>query len=102
PRYVPESMFNAGLDFHSGPFKASAVTHYIAKVYNDNLNSTVNWNVYGVQDKVNFVTDLSAGVDFLNHFNFTVSVNNLFDSEYYQYSKAQGRTVFGILTMKFN
>lgn len=101
PRYVPDQMFNAGLDFRLSPFSASLNTRYVSRIYGTNEHTTKNWNVYGAMDKVNFVTDVKLGVDFLKNYNASVSVNNIFDEEYYQYSKAPGRTVFGMLATKF-
>ena len=101
PRYVPEHMFNAGFDFKYKPFTASVTTQYRSKMYVNNANDTVNWGVYGIQDKVPFVTSVTVGYDFLKHYNFSLSVNNLFDSRYFQYNLAPGRTLFGMLTARF-
>jgi iron complex outermembrane receptor protein len=101
PRYVPENMFNAGMDFRLSSFSASLNSHYVSRVQRRNENDTENWKVYGAMDKVNFVTDMKLGVDFLKNYNASVSVNNIFDEDYYQYAKAPGRTVFGMLTTKF-
>ena len=102
PRYVPKHMFNAGLDLKYKPFTANVITHYRAKMYANNANDTVNWKVYGVQDKIPFITDVTVGYDFLKHFNLSFSVNNLFDSDdYYLWNRTPGRTVFGMLTMKY-
>lgn len=101
PRYVPEHMFNAGLDFKYHPFTAGIVTHYRSKMQTSNANDIVNWEVYGVQDEIPFVTDITLGYDFMEHYNLSVTVSNLFDSEYYLWNQAPGTAVFGMLTAKF-
>jgi iron complex outermembrane recepter protein len=60
PRYVPENMFNVGFDLKYKPFTANITTHYRSRMYTNNANDTVNWNVYGVQDEIPFVTDITA------------------------------------------
>jgi iron complex outermembrane recepter protein len=101
PRYVPQYMFNAGLDFKCKPFTANITTHYRSKMYTNNANDTVNWGVYGVQDEIPFVTDITVGYDFLKYFNLSLAVNNLFDSRYFMSNLAPGRTFSGILTARF-
>ena len=39
PRYVPEHMFNVGLDLRQGPFSAGIVTHYRSKMFQANANN---------------------------------------------------------------
>lgn len=101
PRYVPEHMFNVGFDWKFAPFTAGIVTHYRSKMQQTNANDTVNWEVYGVQDEIPFVTDVTLGYDFLQNWNFTLTVSNLFDSEYYLWNQAPGTAAFGMLTVKF-
>ena len=102
PRYVPKHMFNAGIDLKYKPFTANVTTHYRSRMYTTNANDTVNWEVYGVQDKIPFITDVTVGYDFLKYFNLSFSVNNLFDSDvYYLWNHAPGTTLFGMLTMKY-
>lgn len=101
PRYVPEHMFNIGLDLQYGPLTAGLVSHYRSEMFQSNANSTVNWEVYGVQDEVPFVTDLTVGYDFMEQYNLSVTVTNLFDSEYFLWNKAPGTAVFGMLSAKF-
>ena len=101
PRYVPQNMFNAGVDFKYDRFKASVITHYVSRMFVNNLNDTQNWKVYGVQDRVDWVTDLTLGVDITKYFNATFTINNLFDYHYYQYNLQQGRSYFGIVTLKY-
>jgi len=95
-------MFNAGIDLKYKPFTANVTTHYRSRMYTTNANDTVNWEVYGVQDKIPFITDVTVGYDFLKYFNLSFSVNNLFDSDdYYLWNHAPGTTLFGMLTMKY-
>lgn len=101
PRYVPEHMFNAGLELKYNPFTASFVTHYRSKMHQTNVNDTVNWEVYGVQDEIPFITDLTVSYDFTAQYNISVTVSNLFDSEYFLWNQAPGTAVFGMLTAKF-
>lgn len=102
PRYVPQHMFNAGLDFHYDRYKASIITHYMSRMYYNNLNDTVNWNVYTVLDKVDFITDLTLGVDITKNINATITINNIFDKDnYYQYARQSGRSYFGVISIKY-
>jgi len=99
--YVPQDMLNLGLDLKYKPFSASLVTHYRSRMQGSNADDTVNYGVYGVQDEIPFVTDLTVGYDFLKNYNFTFSVKNLFDSRYFTDDLAPGRTFFGMLSAKF-
>ncbi|MFH0727734.1 MAG: TonB-dependent receptor [Pseudomonadota bacterium] len=101
PRYVPEHMANAGLDFKYRPVTANVTTHYRSRMYTSNANDTVSWDVYGVQDEIPLVTDVTIGFDFLKYYNFSFSIDNLFDSDYFLSNRAPGRTYFGMLTARF-
>ncbi|MCI5129924.1 MAG: TonB-dependent receptor [Candidatus Electrothrix sp. AUS3] len=77
------------------------ISHYRSEMFQNNANSTVNWEVYGVQDEVPFVTDLTVGYDVTDMYNLSVTVTNLFDSEYFLWNKAPGTAGFGMLTARF-
>ena len=102
PRYVPDHMFNAGLDLKYMDFHWNVTTHYRSRMYTNNANDTVNWEVYGVQDEIPFITDTTIGYNFLDHYNLSFTVNNLFDNDdYFLSGRAPGRTFFGMLTARF-
>jgi outer membrane receptor protein involved in Fe transport len=97
PNSVTVRKNNVGLDVRQGPFSAGIVS----KMYQANANNTVNWEVFGVQDEIPFITDVTARYNFLKNFNLSLTVANLFDSQYFLYNRAPGRSAFGMLTAKF-
>ncbi|MFN3921697.1 MAG: TonB-dependent receptor, partial [Caldimicrobium sp.] len=97
---IPEKMFNLGLVVKKGSFTASITGRYVGKQYNDDENrDTVN-KVYGSYDPY-FVTDVKVSYNIKEKVTLSISIDNLFDREYYSYYKAPGRSWFGELTLRF-
>ncbi|MBU4320181.1 MAG: TonB-dependent receptor [Nitrospinae bacterium] len=97
---MPENMFNAGGEYEKGPFSASLIGRYVGKRYsNDENKDTVN-NVPGSFDPY-FVADAKVSYKITKWATVSVSVDNIFDRDYFYSYKAPGRSWFGELTMRF-
>lgn len=99
PMTVPV-MYNIGLNLNYNPVKASLVYRFVDKSYNEDDNSDIISGVYGSYDSYSLV---NAQISYSVNPNFTVSLScdNLFDTQYYQYYKAQGRTFTGKVQYKY-
>jgi iron complex outermembrane receptor protein len=97
---VPERMFNFGGDFSSGPWTVSASGHYMSKRYRYDDNSDTQDDVYTSYDPY-FVADARVGYKVTTFAEVSLSVNNLFDEDYYSYYPAPGRSWFAELTLTF-
>lgn len=97
---VPEKVFNIGGDFEKGPFSASLSGRYVSKRYsNDENKDNVN-KVYGSYDP--YVTaDAKVSYKVTKFAAISLSVDNIFDRDYFYYYKAPGRTWFGEITIRF-
>ncbi|MGQ9570908.1 MAG: TonB-dependent receptor [Thermodesulfovibrionales bacterium] len=97
---VPERMFNIGGEFERGQFSASLTGRYVSKRYsNDENKDTVN-NVYTSYDPY-FVADAKISYEFTKWATAPLSVDNIFDRDYFSYYKTPGRSWFGEVTVRF-
>ncbi len=98
--YLPERMFNAGGDLEKGPFSINLTGRYVSKIYaNDENKDTVN-NVYGSYDPY-FIVDAKISYKITKWAIASLSVDNIFDRDYFYYYKTPRRSWFGELTMRF-
>lgn len=88
---TPKKMFNLGAEFEKGGFSTSLVGRYVSKRYSKDDNSDVINNVYMSYDPY-FVTDAKFSYNF-KQMTASLSVDNIFDKEYFAYYKAPGRTI---------
>lgn len=97
---VPERMFNIGGEFERGQFSASLTGRYTGKRYsNDENKDTVN-NVYTSYDPY-FTADAKVSYKITKFATLSLSIDNIFDRDYFAYYKAPGRSWFGEITLKF-
>jgi len=98
--YVPERMFNFGVDLEKGPFSINLTGRYVDKIYGDDENKDRVSNVYGSYDSY-FVVDTKVSYKVTKFATLSLSVDNVFDEDYFYYYKAPGRSWFCELTMRF-
>lgn len=98
--HVPLWMANAGLEFEKSRFQASFTGRYMDKRYSEDDNSDRVNNVYKSFDPY-FVVDGKVSYQITKFAKLSFLVENIFDREYYFYSKAPGRSWFTELTVKF-
>jgi iron complex outermembrane recepter protein len=102
---IPEKMFNIGGELIHGPLSASLTGRYVSKIYiNDNNSDTVN-HVQGSCDPY-FVTDAKIAYNIMKFTTLSLSVNNIFDKNYYLSTsdlsyKAPGRSWFIDVMFRF-
>jgi len=97
---APENMFNAGAEVEKYPFSASLTGRYVSKRYgNDENLDTVN-GVYSSYDPY-FVADIKISYKLTKNATISLSVDNIFDRDYWGYYKAPGRSWFGEVTLRF-
>jgi iron complex outermembrane receptor protein len=98
--YLPEKMFNVGADIEKGPFSSSITGRYAGKRYTDDENRDKVNNVYGSYDPY-FTADAKVSYKITKFASVSLSVDNIFDKEYFAYYKTLGRSWFGEMTFKF-
>ncbi len=98
--YTPLWMGNIGAELKRGKFSAYIVGRYMDKMYGDDLNKDKKSYVYGSYDEY-FVVDASFSYKFNKFTTLSLTLNNIFDEDYYQYYKAPGRSWFAELSVKF-
>ncbi len=97
---VPEHMYNVGADVEYGQFGAAFTGRYVGKRYGNDTNSDTTRNVQGAYDPY-FTADIKIRYQLTSWATATFSVNNLFDEQYFSYSKAPGRSWYSGVTFKF-
>ena len=97
---VPERMFNIGVDFEKGPFSAFLTGRYVSKRYTDDENRDRVNNVYTSRDPY-FVADAKVSYKLTKFAIISLSVDNIFDKDYFDYYKAPGRSWFCELNLRF-
>ncbi|MEW6409171.1 MAG: TonB-dependent receptor [Nitrospirota bacterium] len=98
--YLPEKMFNMGADIEKGPFSSSITGRYVGKRYTDDENRDVVNNVYGSHDPY-FTADAKVSYKITKFASVSLSVDNIFDRDYFAFYKAPGRSWFGEVTLRF-
>lgn len=92
---IPEVAWNVGLDTQRGWFKASVVSRYYSKLEEDTKDG-----VYGTYEPA-FFLDAKVILTPLKCMELSLSVDNIFDEEYYEYYQNDGRTFFAELTFRY-
>lgn len=91
---TPRKMANIGVQGVQGPWSGSLSGHYVGKVYNNDENLDTVSGVYGSYDAY-FVANAKLSYAIRKGLKFSLSANNLFDRDYYESSRALGRSVYG-------
>jgi len=97
---IPKTAWNVGLDTRYKWFKGSLVGRYYSKIYNDSDNKDTEEGVYGTYEPV-FLMDAKLTVMPLKWVEMSLSVNNMFDKDYFEYYKAPGRSWFAEVSINF-
>lgn len=97
---VPERMFNIGGEFEKGPFSTSLTGRYMSKRYSNDENTDTVSRVYTSYDHY-FTADAKLSYKLTKNVIASFSVDNIFDRDYWGYSKAPGRSWFGEVTLRF-
>jgi iron complex outermembrane receptor protein len=97
---VPQKMFNIGGDYVYGPFSASLIGRYVSKRYRYDDNRDTAEGVYTSYDPY-FVTDARFAYKITSFAELSLSVDNMFDEDYYSYYKAPGRSWFAELSFSY-
>ncbi|MBC7359560.1 MAG: TonB-dependent receptor [Desulfacinum sp.] len=97
---IPKHTWNMGIDTRYKWVKASVVGRYFSKIYNDSDNRDTEEGVYGTYEPA-FTADAKISVSPLKWMEVSLAVDNLFDEEYYEYYKTDGRTFFVELTLRY-
>ena len=88
--YYPEKTFNTGIDLMARYFKLSFAGNYTGQFYVNDMNDDIEGR-YGTYSK-RWVWDSKLTFSPLSYAECSLSVNNIFDEEYYTYSIAPGRS----------
>lgn len=96
---IPEDLYNVGMEYDNGPIFSSLIVRFVGDSFrNDDNSDTINNRIDG-NDPYS-VVDLSLGYR-IKHLEVTASVNNAFDSEYWEtYDLNPGRTYFLTVTAR--
>ena len=97
---IPRTAYNIGLDFNREWFKGSLVGRYFGKIYDDSDNKDIAEGVYGTYEPA-FYVDGKVTFTPWRHTDISLSVDNLFDKEYYEYYIQDGRSWFCELTIRY-
>jgi iron complex outermembrane receptor protein len=96
---APKEMFNAGINANVGPADICLTGRYVSKRYNTDDNSDTVSGVYGSYDPF-FVLDLKTSFRISGESRLSLSINNVFDRDYYVYYVSPGRSWFANLEVK--
>ncbi|RKX61866.1 MAG: TonB-dependent receptor [Thermodesulfobacteriota bacterium] len=98
--YTPLWMGNIGVEFKKGKWSFYIIGRYMDKWYSDDMNKDKKSGVYGSYDEY-FVVDMRVNYQINKWMSLSVSGDNIFDRDYYQYYKAPGASWFAELSIKF-
>ncbi|MFH1953212.1 MAG: TonB-dependent receptor [Pseudomonadota bacterium] len=98
--FYPEKTASVGLYFHKYKMGLALTGDYTSKAYKKDDNSDTTSHVLGSSDE-HFVVDAKFTYALAKFADISVSVNNVFDEDYYEYYKAPGRTALAELRLHF-
>jgi iron complex outermembrane receptor protein len=98
--YVPEKQFNIGVSGNTALWNGSIIGSYVDDMYTTDDNTDVIKDVYGAYESY-FIVNAKIGYKIQDYLSASLSINNLFDKEYFQSDMTPGRTVYGELSFKF-
>ncbi|NTU43669.1 MAG: TonB-dependent receptor, partial [Nitrospirales bacterium] len=98
--YMPRNMVNAAAEVTKGPITASVTGRYVGKRYGDDENKDIVNGVYTSYDPF-FTADAKVSYAVTKFATVSLSVDNIFDKDYFSYYKAPGRSWFGEVTVRF-
>ncbi|MCS7231987.1 MAG: TonB-dependent receptor [Elusimicrobiota bacterium] len=98
--YIPETMFNIGIEYERGPFSLSLIGRYRSKVYGKDDNSDKKEGVFGSYDSY-FIANTKLSYKILKNAKLSLNIDNLFDKKYYYYYLEPKRSYFLEFSYKF-
>jgi iron complex outermembrane receptor protein len=97
---IPRTTYNIGLDAKHKWFKGSLVGRYFSKIFNDSDNKDKEEGVYQTYEPA-FYVDGKITFTPSKWTDISLSVDNIFDEEYWEYYRGDGRTFFCELTLRY-
>lgn len=98
--YVPEKQFNLGISGNYSSWNGSIIGSYVDDMYTTDDNMDIIKDVYGAYESY-FIVNTKIGYKIRDYLSASISINNLFDKEYFQSDMTPGRTVYAELAFKF-
>ncbi len=90
---IPTSMANVGADISYRWIRTSIFAQYIGKIYKSDLNDDIP-DVYGGYTRRYWICDAKISLFPLEKWEISFSVRNIFDEDYWEYYRGDGRTYF--------
>ncbi len=97
---IPKTVWNIGLDAEYRWVTAGLVSRYYSKIYGDEDNGDVAEGVYSTYEPF-FTVDAKVSIEPLDWVRISLSADNIFDEQYYEYYQTEGQTYFAELTLKY-
>lgn len=99
---VPRTVWSAGLEYERGPWSGLFVARHVGHVFasGDDMNLDVVQGVFGSYDRYT-VFSARAGWAIDRHWRASLSIDNLFDRDYFVSTRQPGRTVYAELAYRF-
>ncbi|HDI78744.1 MAG TPA: TonB-dependent receptor [Desulfobacteraceae bacterium] len=91
--YLPLWRYNIGAEFKRWGLSGSIIGRYVDKWFSKDDNSDKEENVYGSYDS-HFLLDARICYQIKKNTKLSLSLNNIFDEDYFQYYRAPGRSWF--------
>lgn len=98
--YVPEKQFNIGVSGNYSSWNGSIIGSYVDDMYTTDDNTDIIKDVYGAYESY-FIVNTKIGYKIRDYLSASLSINNLFDTEYFQSDMTPGRTIYGELAFRF-
>ncbi len=99
-RGIPETMYNIGLEAKHKGFKGSLVARYVSKIYTRSDNRDTAEGVFRTYEPT-FLVDAKVAFTPFEWGEISLSVDNIFDEEYFTFNIAPGRTFLLETKLKF-
>lgn len=97
--YYPERTINMGCDLTYKWFKVSLAGNYLGRIYKSELNDDMD-DVYGAYSK-RWLWDTKLTYSPVEYLECSLSVDNIFDKEYFVTDVGRGRSYFFEMALKF-
>ncbi|MDO8926358.1 MAG: TonB-dependent receptor [Sideroxyarcus sp.] len=88
---VPKNMASLAFDAKNGDWSGKLSARYVGETFSQVKNTDVIHDVY-TGNSIYTVADLKVGYQVTKELKLNVMVDNLFDKQYYQYSRMPGRS----------
>lgn len=97
---IPKYMYNLALEAEQRWFRGSIIGRYFSKIYNGSDNKDTAEGVYQTYEPA-FIVDAKITFTPLTWGDISLCVDNVFDKEYYEYYKQNGRTFLCEMTFRY-